>query len=396
MGPMMPPASMPMPGGMPVGPVPGGMGGPMPGAGRPYLNPWSGVGPGGTGMPMNSMPYAPPEVDAEDIINYHGRESYPVLPEEAHMGVEPQVTYYDEGAMDHPLDPHHERDRIIVKLPHPRYHGAPEFVDGIPKRTSTFAWTELCGTREPECAMTPVPQVQEKSWYNSYVYIPEQRSHVERQYLERYVQGPDGEWIDVVKARRMCSFFDEQKLKADEEREEQKLVKSGEVIKRTDYLDAYSGEHLIACENMVRAPEISPETRGLPKRHTGEALIDTVPGARLMTKAEVYDRYGIHKSEWGKYVDTDPIFEFDNLRVPWPYGQVDRNKKVSQHLYDWFDRRNPHVVSDKSYNMMELPSYYVDEDLYGLWRPKGGVPKDQEQELAYRSQYLEGYNPEFA
>jgi hypothetical protein len=297
------------------------------------------------------------------VLNYHGTQSHPLRAEEAHLGWEPNATYYDQNSAEkHPLDPTAGYVRTIVKLPHPRFAGGPEFVDGVPKKNATFAWTEICGTREPECSMAPVPQVPMKSWYNTYVYIPEQRSHVERQYLERYVPGPDGEWIDVIKARRMASYMDEQRMKAAQVAEEQKAVASGEVVELTDYMDQYTGEHLVACEG------------------------------KLMSKNEVYQRYNITKSDWGRQVDAVPAFDYDNLRVPWLFGKVDRNKMVSQHAYDWFDRRNPRVVSDRSYKLMELPSYYVDEDLYQKWRAYGGNGLGGlAQDVAVRSNYIDDY-----
>jgi len=337
---------------------------------------------GGGGMPsMGSMPMqqggysnlhaAQPGLpvmfadhEARERLKYHGQRSFPLMAEEAHMGFEPDVRYYDnpEAGDMHPLDPTAGVTRTIVKLPHPRFQGGPEFIDGVPKRNTTFAWTELTATREPECSLAPCPQVPMKSWYNSYVYVPEQRSHVERQYLERFVPGPDGEWIDVVKARRMSSFLQDQRLKAAHAEEERRLVRTGEVVEQTDYVDQYSGEHLIACNN------------------------------RLMSKAEVYQRYNIHRSDWAQAVDAVPAFDFDNLRVPWMFGKVDRNKRVSQHAYDWFDRRNPRVTSDRSYKMMELPSSYVDEDLYNKWRAQGhdgvvGLVED----VATRARYLDDY-----
>lgn len=347
---------------MPMGTAPGGMGAPsrgMPG----------GMGSYGMFTPDPSLPVMYADEASREAIRYHGRRSYPLTPEEHHLGYEGDYRYYDgapagegEAKEPHPLDPNEGLSRIIVRLPHPRFVGAPEFVDGLPKRSTTFAWTELCATREPECAMAPVPQVPEKTWYNTYVYVPEQRSHVERQYLERFVPGPDGEWIDVVKARRLTSFLEEQKRKADMVEEEKRLVESGDVVEMTDFVDAYNGEQLVSCNN------------------------------RLMTKSEVYERYNIHKSDWGAYVDAVPKFEYDNLRIPWVFGKVDRNKKVSQHVYDWYDRRNPNVVSDRSYKLMELPSYYVDEDLYNKWRATGrnglmGVADD----MATRAKYIDDY-----
>lgn len=278
------------------------------------------------------------------------------------MGFEPDGRFFEQADPGHPLAVKPGFNRTIVKLPHPRYEGAPEFIDGVPKRNSTFAWTELCGTNSPECSMAPVPQVREKTWYNSRIYIPEQRSHVERQYLERFVPGPNGEWLDVVKARRMTTFLEEQRKKYEEEEEERRLVKSGDVVELTDYTDVYTGEELVACNN------------------------------QLLTKQQVYERYNIHRSDWGKRVDKIPAFDFDNLRSPWPFGKVDRNKRVSQHAYDWFDRRNPRIVSDRSYRIMELPSYYVDEDLYGKWRaqPPKGVLGTAEDALT-RAQHFDDY-----
>lgn len=91
-------------------------------------------------------------------------------------------------------------------------------------------------------------------------------------------------------------------------------------------------------------------------------------------------------------MDAVPAFDYDNLRVPWIFGKIDRNKKVSQHVYDWYDRRNPRVVSDRSYKLMELPSYYVDEDLYNKWRAYGneGVVGFS-QDVATRMRYLDDY-----
>jgi len=314
-------------------------------------------------VPQQGQPVQWASQEAKNIIAQHGQESFPLQPEEAHMGFQPDCRRFDPASKDkHPLEATPKLQRTIVKLPHPRFAGGPEFVDGIAKQNATFAWTEICATNAPECSMAPVPQVAQKTWYNSYVYIPEQRSHVERHYLERFVPGPDGEWLDVVKARRMTSYLHEQRAKAEAIADEQRHIREGDGIEVTEYFDQYSGEKLLACNH------------------------------QLMSKAEVYQRYNIHKSDWSKTTDDVPMFDYDNLRVPWLFGKVDRNKRVSQNAYDWFDRRNPRVVSDRSYKFMELPSYYVDEDLYNKWRPVGnagltGVAED----VAVRARYLDDY-----
>lgn len=291
-----------------------------------------------------------------------GKESYPLHPEDAHMGFEPHGRFYEGHEHGHPLSHEPGIYRVVVRAPHARYEGGPQFIDMIAKRDSTFANSELCATPFPESSLAPVPQVGCKTWYNAYVYVPEQRSHVNRQFMERYVPGPDGEWLDVVKSRRMVKYLDEQRAKADAWKEEQKEAREGTDVEVTDYTDAYSGERLIAIH--------------------GE----------MMPKLELYDRYGIHKSDWGKYVDDISFFDFDNLRTPWPFGRFDRNKKISSHAYEWFDRRNTYITSDKSYTMLELPSYYVDEDMYWKWRQSDEPgPVSLANDMAVRAQYFDDY-----
>ena len=53
-------------------------------------------------------------------------------------------------------------------------------------------------------------------------------------------------------------------------------------------------------------------------------------------------------------------FDYDNLRFAWPFGVRDRNKPVSQHTYDWFDRRNVYMPSDASCELVEMPSIYLE------------------------------------
>lgn len=226
------------------------------------------------------------------------------------------------------------RGRTFVKLPRPRFEGAPEFYGTIPKRSSTFAWSELCVTPDPECSLSPVPQTQ-KMWYNTYIYVPEQHSHVERQYLERFVQGPNGEWLDVVKARRMIRYFDAQREKDIRDQIERQMLMSGAAMHNTGYTDAYSGEPLVACRGELASRETILEEHGI---HRSAAEL-----AKLMMQ------------------DARSQADVDNLRLPWPFGAPCRNKKISQQTYDWFDRNsNPYVATDRSVEIIELPSMYVD------------------------------------
>jgi len=229
------------------------------------------------------------------------------------------------------------RPVIRVRLPRPRHPGSPEFYGGVPKRAATFAWSEICATRDPNASLAPVPQTETKSWYNSYLYHPEDRSHVENQFLDRFVQGPDGEWIDVIKARRMSSHMEEKREQAMVKQMERAMIMSGSVIQQTGYVDPYSGEHLVSCR--------------------GE----------LVPKQQLLEQFGDHFSAGAlreMVAETQGGFDWDNLRVPWPFGRPYRNKQVSQHAYDWFDRQNPYIPTDRSCEMLELPSMFVDRHQY--------------------------------
>jgi len=256
---------------------------------------------------------------------------------DAALGPQDRLSVQDDPSREQP--PIHSQVRVRVNLPKSRFPGSPEFYGQVPKRSSTFGWSELCATGAPDHALAPVPQAQTKSWYNSYVYVPEERSHVERQFMDRFVQGENGEWVDVVKARRMASYLSEKREKAMIEKMERAMVMSGSVVQETRYTDPYSGEHLVACR--------------------GE----------LLPKQQLLEQYSNHYSATAirEMMSSSEGFDFDNLRVAWPFGRPYRNKQVSQHAYDWFDRQNPYIQSDKSFQLMELPSMYVDQHHYDRW-----------------------------
>mmetsp|Transcript_85915 Transcript_85915/g.243665 ORF Transcript_85915/g.243665 Transcript_85915/m.243665 type:complete len:343 (-) Transcript_85915:222-1250(-) len=234
---------------------------------------------------------------------------------------------------------HPPTKRVIVKAPRPRYAGAPEFYGNIPKASSTFAWPELCVTADPDWSLSPSPDL-EKHWWNTYIYVPERHSHVERQFLERFVPGPDGEWLDVVKARRMTNYFDHRRETERKERIEREVLMSGAAMQNTGYVDAYSGEPLVVCQGELASRETILQEHNV---HRSAAEL-----ARLMAQ------------------DARTQADFDNLRVPWPFGTPYRNKKIAQHTYDWFDRggNNPYIQSDRDMTIYELPSMYVDEEHY--------------------------------
>jgi hypothetical protein len=224
----------------------------------------------------------------------------------------------------------------VIRVPpaKPRFPGGTEFYGPIPKNSTTFTWSEICATPGPEASLAPVPQVAMKSWYNTYVYTPEQTSHEDRRFLQRFTQGPDGEWVDVVKARRLNKYMEESRLKQMREAMEKDLVSSGAATRTTHYVDPYTGEKLVAC-------------RG-----------------QLLPEQTLYAEYDIHKRN---SLTAEPWFDFDNLRINWPFDAPDRNKIVSQHTYDWFDRRNMYITSDKSVELVELDSMYLEKTELERW-----------------------------
>merc|ERR1719321_2130798 len=109
-----------------------------------------------------------------------------------------------------------------------------------------------------------------------------------------------------------------------------------------------------------------------------------------MAKAQLMDEYNIHTSEFRQMIkDLVPPMDFDNFRVGWPgAAPPDRNKSTSQAAYDWYDRQNPFIQSDRSYKFVELASVYADAENYHKWRDVGGHnPVDLLQDIGTRLQH---------
>jgi len=205
-----------------------------------------------------------------------------------------------------------------------------------------YSHSELCVSRDVNGSLNPCPYVGQKTWYKSYLYVPESNSHVEKHFLDRFVRGENGEWIDVTKARRMSSHLQDAQQQAAAAKSEREAILAGEGVEETSYIDPYSGEKLVSCHGQL-----------LPRR-------------------ELLERYGASsgaKSSGNK----QPFFDFDNLRFPWLFDQPDRNKQVSQHTYDWFDRQNPFIPTDQSFEILELPSMFADRVRYDRSADNSGL-----------------------
>lgn len=316
---------------------------------------------GGQAPPQASGtgPFADPRILAGAGIPYDPRAAMPQVDLQGAYLAQPEQQYAQAPTWGQQLPPEPVRTRVRVKLPKHRFYGGPEFYGCVPKDSSTFAWPELCVTPENEFSgMAPVPGVQ-KIWYNTVFYYPEERSHVERQFLERYVQGPNGEWIDVVKARRMARYYEEKREEEIKEQMERQMLLSGSGMEKTGYTDAYSGEPLVACR--------------------GE----------LASREAILEEHGVHRSatELAKVMMSDvrSQSDFDNLRLFWPFAAPSRNKMISQHTYDWFDRHNnPYLPTDDSMEIYELNSMYVDKEHYEKNLAGSIMERRQEMQEAYQ------------
>lgn len=267
-----------------------------------------------------------------------------------------------EYGAQNPMTPEPGVLRTIVKLPRGKYPGSHDFWDNIPAHTASFGWTEANVTPGPTGSLQPVPHVQEKQWYNTYLYVPERRPLLERHYLERYVPGPNGEWVDTVKAERMVGFIDEKLHEHHKEEQMREAVRTGYGVEKTHFVDAYDGQKLVKfCGGLW-----------------GESDLDS--------------QYKVNRTAWKDFTGgISKGFDYGNLRVPWPFGRTNRNKRVMTHTYEWFDRVNPHIETDRDYEILELESAYVDKQMYSKWRARGGDgPVDYMSDLTAYATSIDG------
>lgn len=161
-------------------------------------------------------------------------------------------------------------------------------------------------------------------WVNHYVYVPKEVSHLENQFLDRFVPDPfrEGEWIDSVMAERMCSYYEHKiSLKARAAEAEAALqAEAAMPLHETDLTDPYSGQKLYS------------------------------KAGQLLTEDQLWRKYGLTASS-----------------LPFSL-KPDRNKQVSQQVYDWFDRGNCYIQTDRDYEIRDMASIYVDGQMYDKGR----------------------------
>jgi len=294
-----------------------------------FVFPGAGYGPG---PPLEMPSHLPP--------------GCPELPPDLKPGMPMPVSYDASGGWP----PIRNKPIKVVKLPRPRFEGGPRCTANLNSRNSTFARSEVCSSDCPGNPLAPNLDVPSKTWTNTYVYVPERTSHTERQFLERFVPGENGEWLDYVKASRMSRFIEAERIRAEKEAIERQMVLAGiqnamrgghnGIVERSYYTDAYSGETLLECKG------------------------------QLVTKNALLDEYNIHQSASAQVkeeIAEDGFFDFDNLRFPWFFPPT-HNKKVMMDVYNNFDRSNMLFPSDRSYQILSLPSCYTDADAYNYGR----------------------------
>jgi len=142
----------------------------------------------------------------------------------------------------------------------------------------------------------------------------------------------------------------------------EQAIKKGFGVQSTHFVDAYDGQKLVKFSG------------GL----WGEKDLDS--------------QYKIDRTDWKDFKQRFiGGFDYGNLRVPWPFGKTNRNKRVMTHTYEWFDRQNPHIETDRDYEVWELESAYVDKAMYSKWRARGGDgPVDYMSDLYQYSTSIDG------
>lgn len=214
---------------------------------------------------------------------------------------------------------------IHIKLPKQISKGGQEFLD-------YYKGSERCVSRRPEYGLEATAEIPEKTWLNHYVYTPEKRSHADRQFLQRYKEGPDGVWLDTVKAQRLSGFINTHRKKGEADDTLRDLIAQGAAVPEGTYNDAYNGAPMA----LIRGEMV--ETEKLKEIYRG------------------------HRSEWkDKLRDLAESADFDNLRIEWPFGRPDRNKRLSMDVYNGFDRNCDAVKADRDYPIYEMPSMYVEQ-----------------------------------
>eukprot|EP00929_Paragymnodinium_shiwhaense_P016074 TRINITY_DN124249_c0_g1_i1.p2 TRINITY_DN124249_c0_g1~~TRINITY_DN124249_c0_g1_i1.p2 ORF type:complete len:412 (-),score=106.46 TRINITY_DN124249_c0_g1_i1:186-1421(-) len=328
-------------------------------------------GPAGTpvfpGEKGHSLP--PPAIQALREAGFGGAAAAAVM---RPLDAQPGAEYNEKGERIHRLP------TIRVPLTVPSVVGGMEFYGDVPRKYATFAPAELTATADPEASLAPSPDVYCKEWYNTHIYTPETRSGIKDggQFLERFVQGPDGEWLDVCKAKRMADHIQHTREEAIRHKAEQQAILHGGFQMSGQDDGAPPEDKVSAAKHVYTDP------------YSGKPLV--VWEKKMMPKEELYEAFDIHESEWRRFVKTIiPPIDFDNFRVSWPgAGLPDRNKMTSQAAYDWFDRQNPYIVSDRSYQFVELPSVYADAENYNKWRDSyGHSPLDLVQDIQTRLEH---------
>ncbi|CAD7976456.1 unnamed protein product [Amoebophrya sp. A25] len=252
----------------------------------------------------------------------------------------------DSGWQGHE-QPQVELRRSYMKLPRGRIHAVPSgqveydefgnvstgiaFVRGPDShltgaRTVPFLRTEETTRPGANQALGPsARQVGSKLYQNEWVFrAPEEPgSHFADDYEKAVDEKLGVIYIQKAKQKSRMKFAD-QRLEAARREILRKDALANETfdVNRPQWYDSYSGQPLV-------------------QRH-GKMII-----------AEEHDTG----------YDVDPlagVFDFDNFRIAWPFSKPERNKMITQGIYDWYDRGNPYIQKDEDVRIRELATSYID------------------------------------
>jgi len=220
--------------------------------------------------------------------------------------------------------------------------------------------SEICNPDPPHYSLAPSPFIT-KEWYNDVVYIPDGaiQSGPERHFKDRFVQGPNGTWIDSSQARATTNKF-----KSELERHRRKALKAelrnkgadnfqywygsssdaGRAAKKPQYLDAYSGEYFMEHNGQLLTKQQHSKVAGDESSESSSILCYL---------SDMFDSFGSGA-------------DIDNLRAPCTslLSPPIKNKEVSADLFHSFKRSSKQRSTDKQQGILELPRSYIGEDVY--------------------------------
>lgn len=318
------------------------------------------------GMPMAMGQYA----NLGDSPRAAARKSMTLGASVPEFGLPPSGIYPSSGVYDpqsivepdipvNPFPPNNLTKPGVIrshyKVPYPKYGPRQStlrhcITNGVARDA---AWAPMEPNVAPGVTAPLAPSQETKQWYNTWLYVPEKPKGgvIQNQFMDRYVMGPGGTWIDTWRAQDRSRFLESKVQEETKRWEYDESIRNCEAVDWEPHLyDAYSGANLVSVHGqMVPADDI---------RRT----------------------YKVKRSEWSDAYDM--VFKenpYDMFRFMTPAFMDKRhpNKRIDQYAYDYFDRRNPNIKRDEDYEFIETAGSFVDAERHSAWRTRdGNTPAD--------------------